>query len=88
MVMTDESVITATDLLLRPGAIDVPQTAASRPAGNLKEARHQWEKLYLEQLLRECGGNVSEAARRAGKYRSDLYNLLRKHGIEPQDFKA
>ena len=87
MVMTDGHIISADDLLLRPGATDSAPNTQTVPAGNLKEARQQWEKLYLERLLRECGGNVSEAARRAGKYRSDLYNLLRKHEIEPQDFK-
>jgi two-component system response regulator GlrR len=89
MVMSDGDEIGPEALLLGP-MDEMPRTSSdeAEPAGNLRDARQAWEKLYLERLLRECTGNVSEAARRAGKYRSDLYNLLRKHGIEPQDFKG
>jgi two-component system response regulator GlrR len=54
----------------------------------LKEARDAFEKTYLTYLLQTTGGNVSEAARLAGKYRADLYVLLRKHGLNPDDHKA
>jgi two-component system, NtrC family, response regulator GlrR len=54
----------------------------------LKEARDAFEKTYLTYLLQTTGGNVSEAARLAGKYRADLYVLLRKHHLNPDDYKA
>jgi two-component system, NtrC family, response regulator GlrR len=54
----------------------------------LKEARDAFEKTYLTYLLQTTGGNVSEAARLAGKYRADLYVLLRKHGLNPDDYKT
>lgn len=61
------------------------------PAGDeirpLREARDAWERAYLERLLGRTGGNVSAAARLAGKYRADLYALLKKHGIDPRAFK-
>jgi two-component system response regulator GlrR len=53
----------------------------------LQEARARFEKKYLRNLLEITGGNVSKAAELAGKYRADLYNLMKKHGITPQDFK-
>jgi two-component system response regulator GlrR len=53
----------------------------------LQEARARFEKKYLQNLLEITGGNVSKAAELAGKYRADLYNLMKKHGITPQDFK-
>ncbi len=53
----------------------------------LKEARDAFEKTYLTYLLESTGGNVSEAARLAGKYRADLYVLLKKHHLNPDDFK-
>lgn len=53
----------------------------------LHEARAGFEKNYLENLLTITGGNISKAAGLAGKYRADLYNLMKKHDIEPQDFK-
>jgi two-component system, NtrC family, response regulator GlrR len=53
----------------------------------LKEAREAFEKTYLTFLLQTAGGNISEAARLAGKYRADLYVLLKKHHLNPDDFK-
>ena len=53
----------------------------------LKEAKQRFEKDYLLSLLDECEGNVSKAARTAGKYRADFYDLLKKYSISPADFK-
>ncbi|MCP4343802.1 MAG: sigma-54-dependent Fis family transcriptional regulator [Desulfobulbaceae bacterium] len=54
----------------------------------LQEARGRFEKKYLRNLLQITGGNVSKASELAGKYRADLYNLMKKHGISPHDFKS
>jgi two-component system response regulator GlrR len=53
----------------------------------LKEAREVFENEYLTDLLKRTEGNVSKAAERAGKYRADFYNLLKKYRINPADFK-
>jgi len=53
----------------------------------LKEARESFEKRYLIRLLELTRGNVSSAAALAGKYRADLYNLLKKYVINPSNFK-
>jgi two-component system response regulator GlrR len=53
----------------------------------LKEARETFEKGYLIRILELTRGNVSRAAILAGKYRADLYNLLKKYLINPSDFK-
>jgi two-component system, NtrC family, response regulator GlrR len=54
---------------------------------NFQEARIRFEKNYLLKLLKATGGNVSKAAEFAGKYRADIYTLLKKHHISPADFK-
>jgi two-component system response regulator GlrR len=53
----------------------------------LHEARSRFEQKYLQNLLKITGGNVSKAAELAGKYRADLYNLMKKYDITPQDYK-
>ncbi len=53
----------------------------------LKEARDAYEKSYLIQLLEICKGNVTQAAKLAGKYRSDFYDLLKKHNLDATHFK-
>jgi transcriptional regulator of acetoin/glycerol metabolism len=37
--------------------------------------------------MRELGGNVTEAARRAGMERESLHRLLKKYGVRSEDFK-
>jgi DNA-binding NtrC family response regulator len=44
----------------------------------------QFEKRYLSWLIAETHGNISMAARRAGKERSALGKLLKKHGLAKQ----
>jgi two-component system response regulator GlrR len=54
----------------------------------LDEAREEHDRAYLTQILNETGGNVSRAATLAGRYRAELYKMMRKHGINPSDFKS
>jgi two-component system response regulator GlrR len=51
------------------------------------EARDEFTRNYLVQLLQITQGNVSQAARLAKRNRTDFYKLLAKHGIEPEEFK-
>jgi two-component system response regulator GlrR len=53
----------------------------------LKNAKEDFEKNYLVQLLEFTQGNVSQAAKLAGKYRADLYELLRKYNLKAADFR-
>ncbi|MCP5005849.1 MAG: two-component system response regulator GlrR, partial [Planctomycetes bacterium] len=46
-----------------------------------------FEKEYLVQLIGLTNGNVSQAAKLAGKYRADLYDLLKKYNLKPIDFR-
>lgn len=48
----------------------------------------QTDRLYLEELLRAHGGNVSQSATMAGLTRQGLYKLLAKHGITPSDYRV
>lgn len=57
------------------------------PVKSYKAARYEFEKKYLIDLLGLCGGKAIEAAKLAGKSRTDFYELLRKHGIKIDDFK-
>ena len=54
----------------------------------LKDARAEFVKAYLTELLERCNGKASQAAEIAGKYRADFYDLLKKHGIKIQDYKT
>jgi two-component system response regulator GlrR len=54
---------------------------------SLKDARDAFERDYLVQVLSMTEGNVSQAAKLAGKYRADFYDLLKKHDLKVDEFK-
>jgi len=60
------------------------QSSGLRP---LKDARDAFERDYLIQVLSMTEGNVSQAAKLAGKYRADFYDLLKKHDLNAHEFK-
>jgi DNA-binding NtrC family response regulator len=45
------------------------------------ELLERFERHYVEQLLEKTGGNVAEAARRAGVDRVTLFRTIRRHGL-------
>jgi two-component system response regulator GlrR len=80
VALSDGDVI-AEDMIL-PGRAGAPKDFQP-----LKDAREDFEKKYLMQLIEFTGGNVSRAAKLAGKYRADLYELLKKYNLNPDDYR-
>lgn len=62
-----------------PQADDVTGINFDQP---LREAREQFERIYLLQKLQETDGNVGKAAKLAGMERTHLYRKLRALGID------
>jgi two-component system response regulator GlrR len=80
VAMTNRNVITE-DLIL--------QTQNISPEGlkSFKYAKESFEKNYLIQLFELTRGNVSNAAKLAGKYRADIYELVKKYNLKLTDFR-
>jgi two-component system, NtrC family, response regulator GlrR len=78
---------------LSPGAVIsvglVEKALGSVPDAlpSFTEARDEFTRSYLAQLLQFTGGNVTQAARLAQRNRTDFYKLLRKYGLEAERFK-
>jgi len=57
-----------------------------------KEARknilERFNIKYISELLKECSGNVSLAAKKAGLERQSLQHLIRKYGISSDKFRS
>jgi two-component system response regulator GlrR len=53
----------------------------------LKEAKQEFERKYIISVLRVTNGNVANAARIAGRNRTEFYKLLGQHGIDAGDFR-
>lgn len=70
---------------------DAPESAilgsGERALPPLREARESFDRLYLIEALRRAGGNVSAAARMAGRNRTDFHALLKRHSLSPAEFR-
>ncbi|MCU0988124.1 MAG: sigma 54-interacting transcriptional regulator [Xanthomonadales bacterium] len=51
------------------------------------EARDRFEFEYLSSLLKTTRGNVAQAARLAERNRSEFYKLLKKHALDPANYR-
>jgi DNA-binding NtrC family response regulator len=62
-----------------------PKTQAPTRS-TLKAMRELWlaplERAYLDELLQSCGGNVRQAARRAGVSAATFYGLMARRGVK------
>ncbi len=90
-VLSTQDVIDVPDLL---GIGEKPEQAPAAPAagmppvaGAYEQAKQEFEKSYLRELLRQTQGNVTLAAKTAQRYRGDLYRMMKKYGIKSEDFK-
>ncbi len=74
-----DGVVSAEALMLANDSDDVP---------SFKEAKRAFEARYVEGLLRRCRGNISRAARLAKKDRKDFYDVIRRTGVDPSEFRS
>ncbi|MBF8222300.1 two-component system response regulator GlrR [Halomonas sp. 328] len=67
----------------------VSQALAAEENGlpTFNDARAGFERSYLIKVLKITEGNVTQAARIAGRNRTDFYKLLGRHDLEPGRFK-
>jgi DNA-binding NtrC family response regulator len=81
--------ITVDDLGL---SVEPSRSEAAEAASSFKLAKRKaveiFEREYLDRLMLEHRGNVTNAARAAGKDRRDLGKLLKKHRLNPRLFYA
>ncbi|HLS99468.1 MAG: sigma 54-interacting transcriptional regulator [Porticoccaceae bacterium] len=61
---------------------DAPLRIAS-----LSEARKDFERDYLARLLAATNGNMTVAAELAGRNRSDFHKLVKRHGLNPAQYR-
>ena len=62
-------------------------SASEQKWPTLTEARDAFEQSYLLKLLKMTDGNVTRAAELAGRNRTDMHKLMKKHDLHSGDFK-
>src|SRR5262245_34348625 len=72
------------------GAITAEALSIAAPPEQIpsfKDAKRAFERRYVTGLLRRCDGNISRAARLAKKDRKDFYDVIRRTGVDPTEFR-
>jgi two-component system response regulator GlrR len=72
------------------GAISAEALMIATPPDEIpsfKDAKRAFERRYVTSLLQRCDGNISRAARLAKKDRKDFYDVIRRTGVDPTEFR-
>jgi DNA-binding NtrC family response regulator len=94
--MIQHAVVMAQGTMIQPEDIPVPEDRSDRDGvdtarvfRDLKaEVVDRFEREYLAAILHAHHGNLAAAARVAGMDRKNLWQLLRKHGVDPARFRG
>lgn len=80
------SVLSPSDII---PATFTAQALREKPAEipTLDEAKQSFERRYLIGVLRAAEGNITTAARMAGRNRTEFYKLLGRHSLDPTRFR-
>ncbi len=88
LVNVVEQCVALTSSPIIPEALVSQALAAEENAlPSFNDARAGFERSYLIKVLKITEGNVTQAARIAGRNRTDFYKLLGRHSLEPSAFK-
>jgi two-component system response regulator GlrR len=83
-----QAAIFAREGLILPEMLPLEEGAFASEEVSFREAKNRFERGYVARLLRKNRGNVAAAAREAGKYRAEFYDLMKKHEIKPEDYRS
>ena len=84
----EQSVALSTTGVIHASLVRQALNAEETKLGTLAEARRAFEHEYLVRLLKITAGNVTHAARLAGRNRTEFYRLLDRHSLVAAALKA
>jgi two-component system response regulator GlrR len=84
--LLERAVLLAGNRVIDVGDVIVPNGVAAEPRGAAlvpyREAKAKFDLDYYTQLMRSAGGNVSRAAKLGRKTRKEIYDALKRCGLE------
>ena len=86
--VVEKAVVMSRHDMLTPDLLPSVSVSPDAPLKPLTEAKEEFERTYLKNVLQLTGGNISRAAKFAGRYRADFYKMLRKYGLHPSTMKG
>ena len=86
--VVEQCLVLSTSDLVPADLVRAALREESREVPSLDEAKRAFERRYLIDVLRISNGNVSGAARLAGRNRTEFYKLLGRHHLDASVFRA
>ncbi len=86
--VVEQVVVLSTTRLISPQLVQRALRNQPNDLLSFADARGRFERDYLARVLKMTNGNVTQAARIAGRNRTEFYKLLNKHHITPSMFKS
>ncbi|MES2948280.1 MAG: sigma 54-interacting transcriptional regulator [Pseudomonadota bacterium] len=86
--VVEKCVVLCTGSLIPVSLVQNALTSQGAELLPLDDARKEFERDYLTQLLKITKGNVAQAAKLAKRNRTDFYALLARHQLESASFKV
>ncbi|SMF36349.1 sigma 54-interacting transcriptional regulator [Pseudobacteriovorax antillogorgiicola] len=86
--VVERLVVLSTTSVISESSVREALTPDTEELQSLADAKSEFERQYLIQVLRQAKGNVSQAARAAKRNRTDFYKLMARHNLQPAQFKA
>ncbi len=85
-VLEQAVALSPAEVIAAPLIAQALETSAA-PLAPLDEARRAFERDYLVRILKITRGSMAQAARLAGRNRTEFYRLLDRHRLDPAAFK-
>ncbi|WP_114327586.1 sigma 54-interacting transcriptional regulator [Candidatus Colwellia aromaticivorans] len=85
--VVEQSVALSTGSLINASLVMSALREKTTQLPSFQEARDQFERDYLANLLKITAGNVSQAARIAQRNRTEFYKLLNRHHLNAEAFR-
>ncbi|MCM2130031.1 two-component system response regulator GlrR [Larsenimonas rhizosphaerae] len=86
--VVEQCVALSTSPIISQGLVSQALASDESVLPSFNDARAGFERSYLIKVLKMTDGNVTQAARIAGRNRTDFYKLLARHDLEVARFKA
>ena len=62
--------------------VEIPSNTKNKKIKPFKEAKEEFEKRYLQNLLDQTNWNISKASRLSKKTRAEIYRLIKKYNLQ------
>jgi two-component system response regulator GlrR len=85
--VVEQSVALSTGSLINASLVRSALREKTSELPSFQEARDQFERDYLANLLKMTAGNVAQAARIAQRNRTEFYKLLNRHHLNAEAFR-